>query len=1126
MRHHLIAPVLRSVRHRGPAAHKARLFRRARIESLEVRRVLAAPTLADLPDEITLLAGAPLHIALDGFDSDGDSLTYSTNSTNSAVSAIIPKQETTGGNRSLRITVSHHLGTDTPGDPSDDQVVQLGTMEFELFEGRASRATSQIIDLAQSGWYDGKLFHRVISDFMIQGGSRDGYGQFGSGETFDDQFDPTLQHTSAGLLSMAKAGDDTNDSQFFVTDTDTRWLDFNHTVFGLLTGGDDVRQAITAVPTDTVYDQFGNRISGSDRPLNDVVIESVEVFNDHEDAVMMLAAPEGTSGAADVTVTVSDGNGGTAQKTVHVVVAPDNGTYANGNPYLEDINPIWVESNTPQTFTLGSVDVEGDQVFYSGKVDPATGNLYVAVSSAGQVTITPKHDQFGVYTAKFEVGRASNSMWDSQVVPVFVRPPAPTVELDRPSDTGADDDVTAVNNGQQNLKFVVSGVALGATVWLEADGVTLDTNEVSRTLANDGLGTYDVLLELTGDELADGVYQYRAGQTVALTGEYDGVDLTSDPSDPFSVTIDTSDPVIVSTPVLSVSADQEYRYQVQATDGDNTNIRYEVQTPYAGMLQDPDTGVITWTPDAGHAGSNPLVVLAIDGAGNTGRQELDIRVNASLNISIEGDTEAAEETTLSFLVKARDPDDPGADIEISLHDNTLPAGATYSLTKVDGNTARFEWAIAEEDGPGEYDVTFRATDATGTVKDDTFTVTATEVNLAPELTVAHQGWTPGDLLSIVEDEALLLDIAATDSDLPANDLVFSLTGNVPDGASIDPDTGEFTWTPSELQGGLDFDMIVRVADSGGLSDQVTVRVSVEEVNSPPVFDPVEAQTTFEGLGLDIVVTARDPDVPTNTVRYSLVEGEHPEGATIDAATGRISWDVPEGFLEDHDPAEPVNIIVKAEEVVPAGEESLSTLATVEVTVAGTLEELLAGAVLMKAAQKEMVLPAPDVTFVPPVFSEDPSGDSVGRPLDNTFELGSGDSGLFDPLLGYSGSSGGGGGQGTKLESESEKNAESEDSEDSDENGADISGRSDTGVPFDVISSRLNAAAEEEYLGNEESADESGREANQASESSGDDGQVTAEGVALQVYVEELAAAVTESETAESPEAPGPKASNS
>ena len=1073
--------------------------------------------MGELPAEITLLAGAPLHIALDGFDADGDSLTYSTNSTDSGLSAIIPKQVVMGGNRSLRITVSRHLGTDTPDDTSDDEVVPFGTMEFELFEGRASRATSRIIDLAESGWYDGKLFHRVISDFMIQGGSSDGSGQSGTGEEFDDQFHPTLQHTSEGLLSMAKTRyDDTNDSQFFITNTDPRWLDFNHTVFGLLTAGDDVRQAIKEVPTDGPpdYDDYGVNHGGNDRPLNDVVIESVEVFYDREDAVMMLAAPEGSSGDADVTVTVDDGNGGTAQRTIHVFVEPDT---ANGNPYLEDIDPIWLDFDTPGTFSLAAVDVEGDQIFFAGEAYPATNDLEVLVSSAGQVMITPKNGEFGAYTVAFDVGPASDNMQDSQIVPVFVRPPAPTIELGPLSDTGDQDDVTAVNNGEHNLQFVVSGVAFDATAWLEADGVEVATDEVSRSLADDGSGTYDVLLELTGDELADGVYEYRAGQTVALIGTYDGVDLTSDPSGLLSVTIDTSDPGIFSDPVLFVDAGEEYRYQVQATDGDNTDIRYEVQTPYPGMQQDPETGVITWTPDVNQAGIRPLVLFAIDGAGNTGRQEFDIEVNASLQIWIEDEDGIvpAEETTLSFLVKAGDKDDDDVPVDISVHDTTLPDGAEYSLTMGEDNTATFQWAIREEDGPGEYKVTFRAgyaEDDAAPGKYETFTITVTEDNVPPELTVAHQGWTPGDWLSIAEDEALLLDIAATDSDLPAQNLIFSLAGNVPDGASFYSDTDDnwkFAWTPGEQDGGSNWDMIFQVSD-GEFSDEVTVNIAVEEVNSPPVFDLVEAQTTYEGFDFEVEVTARDPDVPANTIRYSLVDGEYPEGATIGIYSGKITWEVPRGFLEEHAPDESVTITVEAKDE-PGG---LSALTTVKVTVY-SLEGLLAGAALMNAAQNDPFLPVPDASPDLSMFSRTPSGESAGTPSVDTLDLRSYGSSLFEPLFGYGGSSDGGSGQETKTEDESEKEEkdESDEKKDSDENKPEMSEGAGIIVPFDVVSSEFSDAAIEEYLDNQESTGESGRQADQASESSADGEQVAAEDEAVRVYVEELVAALAENETA-------------
>ena len=192
---------------RSHAAHR-RLgrSRRACFEQLEARQVLSAPTLAAI-DHVDLLSGSPLHIPLDGFD--GDVLTFTAESSDPNVTTFIPD-----GNRSMRIAVEH-----------------FGTMTFELFEDRVDRVTDHIIELAESGFYDNVIFHRVIDGFMIQGGDPTGTGTGGSelGE-FDDQFHVDLQHTRSGLLSMAKSADDTNDSQFFITEAETRWLDFNHSI--------------------------------------------------------------------------------------------------------------------------------------------------------------------------------------------------------------------------------------------------------------------------------------------------------------------------------------------------------------------------------------------------------------------------------------------------------------------------------------------------------------------------------------------------------------------------------------------------------------------------------------------------------------------------------------------------------------------------------------------------------------------------------------------------------------------------------------------------------------------------------------------------------------------------------
>jgi peptidyl-prolyl cis-trans isomerase B (cyclophilin B) len=121
-----------------------------------------------------------------------------------------------------------------------------GTIELELEPTKTPVTTANFVNLAQKGFYNGIIFHRVIPNFMIQGGDPLGKGYGGPGYKFEDEFDPSLRHTGPGILSMANAGPGTNGSQFFITHVATPWLDDHHTVFGHVTKGQDVVNAIQA----------------------------------------------------------------------------------------------------------------------------------------------------------------------------------------------------------------------------------------------------------------------------------------------------------------------------------------------------------------------------------------------------------------------------------------------------------------------------------------------------------------------------------------------------------------------------------------------------------------------------------------------------------------------------------------------------------------------------------------------------------------------------------------------------------------------------------------------------------------------------------------------------------------
>lgn len=119
-----------------------------------------------------------------------------------------------------------------------------GDIKIQLFADKTPKTVENFVTLTNKGFYNGLKFHRVIADFMIQGGCPEGTGRGGPGYKFADEFHPSLRHDSAGILSMANAGPNTNGSQFFITHGPTPHLDGKHSVFGKVIAGQDVVDAI------------------------------------------------------------------------------------------------------------------------------------------------------------------------------------------------------------------------------------------------------------------------------------------------------------------------------------------------------------------------------------------------------------------------------------------------------------------------------------------------------------------------------------------------------------------------------------------------------------------------------------------------------------------------------------------------------------------------------------------------------------------------------------------------------------------------------------------------------------------------------------------------------------------
>jgi cyclophilin family peptidyl-prolyl cis-trans isomerase len=141
---------------------------------------------------------------------------------------------------------------------------EKGDIVVKLFADKVPSTVNNFVFLSRQGFYDGTIFHRVIADFMVQGGDPTGTGMGGPGYRFQDEFNPSLRHSKPGILSMANAGPNTNGSQFFITHVPTPWLDNKHAVFGEVTGGMDVLMSIP--PRDPQRPEYSG-----------VVLKSVEI---------------------------------------------------------------------------------------------------------------------------------------------------------------------------------------------------------------------------------------------------------------------------------------------------------------------------------------------------------------------------------------------------------------------------------------------------------------------------------------------------------------------------------------------------------------------------------------------------------------------------------------------------------------------------------------------------------------------------------------------------------------------------------------------------------------------------------------------------------------------------------
>ena len=649
-------------------------------------------------------------------------------------------------------------------------------------------------------------------------------------------------------------------------------------------------------------------------------------------------------GSDSFTYTVADPSGATSTASVNVTITPVN----DPPQAINDVATTAEEAALPIAVRTNDADIDGDALSVTGVTQGANGS--VAINPDGTVTYTPALNFHGAdnfsYTVADPSGATSTATVNVIVTPVNDAPVAVDdtaatgdgVAVTVPvlnNDSDIDGDALAVATFTQGANGTVNAGANGTLVYTPnpdfigpdsftyqaTDGqhasnlatvsiTVLDSDNRPPTALDDTVVTdednfVDIAVlgndsdpdgnPLSIDSLAQpahGVVAINANDTLRYTPalNYHGPDsfnyTISDGQGAFATTtVNITVNPLNDRPVLgpisnkSVEEGQTLTFTATASDidlpPDTLTFSFDGVVP-AGASIDPNTGVFTWTPtEAQGPGSFELNIIV--GDGSLGDLETVVIIVAEVNLppalDLIGNKSVDEGQQLSFIATASDPDLPPNALTFSLG-GIVPAGAT-----IDPTSGVFNWIPTETQGPGSSAVVIRVSD--GQLEDsETIIITVAEVNLPPVLEPIGNRF-------IEEGQTLSFTAIASDPDLPPNTLNFSFDSGAPIGASIDPTSGVFTWTPTEAQGPSSSQVTIRVSD-GDLSDSETITINVTEVNMPPVLDPIGNRTVDEGQTLSFTATASDPDSPPNSLSFSL-DAAAPAGASIDPNTGVFTW---------------------------------------------------------------------------------------------------------------------------------------------------------------------------------------------------------------------------------------------
>ena len=586
----------------------------------------------------------------------------------------------------------------------------------------------------------------------------------------------------------------------------------------------------------------------------------------HQDTGAFSWTPsESQDGTHTITVQVEDGAGATDSETITVTVNEVNADPALASVGSKTVNELAVLSFTAAATDGDVIDSASDSLEFSLTGTPPSGASIN--QNTGAFSWTPSESQDGTHTITVQVEDGAGAT-DSETITVTV------------NEVNADPALASVGSKQVNelaaLSFTASA-SDGDTV-----GGTADTLEFSLTgtppsgaSINQNTGAFS----WTPTEQQDGTH------TITVQVE-DGAGATD--SEAVTVTVSEVNITPVLNPIGSKSVNElaVLSFTVTASDGDiiggtADSLTFSLTgTPPSGASIHQDTGAFSWTPTASQAGEHTVAFQVRDSSGATDSEDVTVTVsNSNQNpiLNSIGSKSVDELAALSFTTTATDGDNDTLMFSLT---GTPPSGAS-----IHQDTGAFSWTPTEQQD-GSHSITVSVSDGNGGSDSETITVTVNEVNADPVLASVGSK-------QVNELAALSFTAAATDGDVidsASDSLEFSLTGTPPSGASINQNTGAFSWTPTEQQDGT-HTITVQVEDGAGATDSEAVTVTVSEVNITPVLNPIGSKSVNELAVLSFTVTASDGDIiggTADSLTFSLT-GTPPSGASIHQDTGAFSW---------------------------------------------------------------------------------------------------------------------------------------------------------------------------------------------------------------------------------------------